>query len=64
MSIQKPAQPRGQVLLAIFHNRGQVLAQVNGLHREGDAALQPRTLSFGEDEEDLYTEFLDTLLRD
>src|SRR5690348_16396211 len=38
--IQEPAQTWAQVLLGIFHHCAQVLAQVNGLCREGDAALQ------------------------
>src|SRR5690348_3000544 len=39
-SLQEPAQTWAQVLLGIFHHRGKVLAQVNGLCREGNATLQ------------------------
>src|SRR5579864_3406366 len=40
--IQQPAQTRGQVLLGIFHNAGQILAQVSGLCWKGDATLQQK----------------------
>jgi len=41
-TIQQPAQARAQVLLSIFDNRGQVLAQVDGPRREREAAFQQK----------------------
>jgi hypothetical protein len=38
-AIQQPAQARAQVLLGIFDDSGQVLAQMDGLSRKGNAAL-------------------------
>ena len=39
-AIQQPAQARAQILFGIFNESREVLPQVNGLSRKGDAAFQ------------------------
>jgi hypothetical protein len=45
-AIQQPAPARAQVLVGLFDDSGQVLAQRDRLRRKGDAALQQESAGF------------------